>query len=401
MSTAPRRVVVVGASAAGLTAAETLRRKGYDGPLTLIGEEPHAPYDRPPLSKQVLAGTWEPARTALRRPDDYTRLGLDLRTGRRATALDPGRRTVRLDGGEDVAYDALVIATGVTPRRLPTGHDLEGVHVLRTLDDALRLREHLRRGPRLAVVGGGFTGAEVAATARTLGLHTTLVCPGPAPLAERLGPGIGRLVAGVHTDHGVRLRTGVRVTSLAGSHGHVTGVNLADGSHVAADAVVVAVGSVPATDWLRTSGLDIADGVRCDAYCRAAPGIYAAGDVARRPDPRLGTPVRVEHRTNAADQAVVAARNLLGAREPYTPLPYFWTDQFDTRIQAYGTCAPGAEIRVVHGSPAQRAFVALYSENGRVTGALGWNSPRQLRSHIPDIDGPAPAVGTRTAAVTG
>ncbi|MCQ4079959.1 FAD-dependent oxidoreductase [Streptomyces sp. RB6PN25] len=381
MSTAPRHVLVVGASIAGLTAAETLRREGYDGLLTLIGDEPHLPYDRPPLSKQILTGAWEPSRAALRSSDEYDRLGIDVLTARRATALDPGRRTVELDDGERIAYDGLVIATGVRPRRLPTGHGLDGVHVLRTLDDTLRLRDHLLRRPRITVVGAGFTGTEVAAGVRTLGLDTTLICPGPAPLAGRLGPVIGHLVGRLHADHGVRLRTGVGVTSLTGSDGHVTGLELTDGSHVDADAVVVAIGSTPATDWLRGSGLDVTDGVVCDAYCRAAPGIYAAGDVARWHDPRLGTPMRREHRTNAAEQAIAAARNLLGAREPYAPLPYFWTDQYGDRIQAYGICSPGTEPRIVHGSPAEGSFVALYGEDGHVTGALGWNSARQLRTY--------------------
>ncbi|MQS17027.1 NAD(P)/FAD-dependent oxidoreductase [Streptomyces kaniharaensis] len=388
-----RRVVVVGASAAGLTAAETLRREGYHGHLTLIGEEPHLPYDRPPLSKQILAGSRPPSASALRGPDDYARLDLDLRPGRRAIALDADRRRVQLDDGTSLDYDGLIIATGVTPRRLPNGHDLDGVHVLRTLDDALRLRQHLLRRPRLAVIGGGFTGAEVAATARTLGLDATLVCQGPSPLAERLGQDIGQLVAELHTDHGVRLRTGARVSSLVGSQGRVSGVRLTDGSRVEADAVVVAIGSTPATGWLHGSGLDIGDGVLCDAYCQAGPGVYAAGDVARWYHQDLGTTLRLEHRTNAAEQAIAAARNLLGAGEPYTPLPYFWSDQYDARIQAYGIRTADAETEVVDGDPAKRSFVALHRTGGRVTGALGWNSPRPLRSHLATLTRPAARAG--------
>ncbi|MDH6128107.1 FAD-dependent oxidoreductase [Kitasatospora sp. GP82] len=391
MTTTPRHVVIAGASAAGLTAAETLRREGYNGHLTLIGDEPHLPYDRPPLSKQVLAGIWPPTRTALRSPDDHTRLDADLLLGRRATALHPSRRIIEVDYGEHIEYDALIIATGVTPRHLPQGHDLTGVHVLRTLDDAHRLRTHLLQRPRLAVVGAGFTGAEVAATACGLGLDVTLICRGPAPLAERLGGDIAHLVGQLHTDHGVRLRTGVGATSLVASHGRVAGLTLTDGTLVEADAVVVAIGSTPATDWLRTSGLDITDGVACDAYCQAAPGIYAAGDVARWHHPQLDAPIRLEHRTNATDQAITAARNLLGAHEPYAPVPYFWTDQYDTKIQAHGICTPGAQITVVHGDPAQRSFVALYSHDGRVTGALGWNSPRELRPYRELVAHPTPS----------
>ncbi|MFH8386049.1 NAD(P)/FAD-dependent oxidoreductase [Kitasatospora sp. NPDC018058] len=393
MNSELRRVIVVGASTAGLTAAETLRREGYQGRLTLLGAESRLPYDRPPLSKQILAGTWQPTAAALRGPDDYARLDLDLRPGSRAVALDPARRTVRLDDGTSLDYDGLIITAGVTPHRLPTGHDLDGVHVLRTLDDALRLREHLLRRPTLAVVGGGFTGTEVAATARSLGVETTLICQGPAPLAERLGQDLGRLVAELHTDHGVRLHTGARVDSLVGSQRRLAGLRLTDGTVLEADAAVVAIGSTPATDWLRGTGLDITDGVLCDAYCQAAPGIYAAGDVARWHHPRFGTTLRLEHRTNAAEQAIAAARNLLGAREPYAPLPYFWSDQYDARIQAYGICTPDAEIEVVHGDPAQRSFVARYRTDGHVTGVLGWNSPRALRSHLAELTQPSAQAG--------
>ncbi|MFD8708324.1 NAD(P)/FAD-dependent oxidoreductase [Kitasatospora sp. NPDC059648] len=386
MSSAPHRVVVVGASAAGLTAVETLRREGYHGRLTLLGAEPHLPYDRPPLSKQVLSGAWQPTRAALRGGEDYARLDLDLRLGCQAIGLDTNQRSVQLDNGTSLAYDGLIIATGVTPRRLPTGHELEGVHVLRTLEDAERLRRHLVGRPRLAVIGGGFTGAEVAATACSLGVETTLVCRGPFPLAERLGPELGRLVGELHTDHGARLRTGVGVGSLLGAYGRLTGLQLTDGSLLEADAAVVAIGSTPATAWLRGSGLDIADGVLCDAYCQAAPGIYAAGDVSRWHHPRLDRTQRLEHRTNASEQAIAAARNLLGAREEYAPLPYFWSDQYDTRIQAYGICTPDAELEVVHGDPGQRSFVARYRTDGRITGVLGWNSPRALRSCVADLD---------------
>jgi NADPH-dependent 2,4-dienoyl-CoA reductase/sulfur reductase-like enzyme len=373
------RIVVVGASTAGLTAADTLRREGFTGTLTLVGEEPHLPYDRPPLSKQVLAGAWPPDRTALRRDADLQRLGLDLRLGCRAAGLDTAARTVTLAGGERLGYDGLVIATGLRPRRLPFGHQLAGVHVLRTLDDALALRAELLAGPRLVVIGAGFLGSEIAATARGLGLEVALVDVEATPLAAQVGGRIGALVADLHRDRGVRLHLGRRVSELAGEHGRVTAVVLDDGTRLPAEAVVVAIGSVPATEWLAGSGLPLGDGVICDETCRAAPRVYAAGDVARWPNP-MG-PARLEQRTNATQQAIAAARNLLAGPDgatPYTPTPFGWTDQYDTKIQLHGRAPAGAEVDVVDGDPGSGRFVARYRVDGRVVGVLGWNSPRAL-----------------------
>ncbi|RLU83652.1 FAD-dependent oxidoreductase [Streptomyces griseocarneus] len=374
-----RRIVVVGASAAGLTAAETLRRRGYDGTLTLIGDEPRPPYDRPPLSKQILTGTWEPGRASLRTPQHLEHLAVDLRLGRPATALDvPGRR-VQLADGERIGFDGLIVATGVVPRRLP-GSGLTGVHVLRTLDDALALRTALLAGPRVVVVGAGFLGTEVAAAARTLGLEVTLAEPEPVPVRRPFGDRVGGLVAELHRAHGTRLRCGVPVRRLRGTDGRVTGVELGDGTTLPADVVVLAVGSRPATGWLAGSGLRLGDGVECDARCRAAPGIHAAGDVASWHNPRFGTRMRLEHRMNATEQAMAAAGNLLGDATPFAPVPYFWTDQYDTRIQAYGVFPPDAHPRVVHGDPSDGRFTAAYGHHGVVTGVLGWNAPRELRT---------------------
>jgi 3-phenylpropionate/trans-cinnamate dioxygenase ferredoxin reductase component len=380
-------VVVVGASAAGLTAAETLRREGYAGRLTMVGDEDRLPYDRPPLSKQVLSGTWEPERTALRREGDITTLGADWMPGTSATGLDVASRRVRLSDGAALDYDGLVIATGVTPRRLSHGHDLDGVHVLRTMEDALALRKDLLSEPTVVVVGAGFLGAEVAAVARQLDLEVTLVDPLPAPMIRQFGDRIGGLVARLHADHGVRVRTGIGVSSLVGVGGRVVGVELADGVTLGADLVLVAIGSVPATKWLSGSGLSLSNGVDCDSLCRAAPGVVAAGDVASWPHPGLGRRIRVEHRMNATEQGMAAARTLLGKGEPFSPVPYFWTDQYDVKVQAYGTMPDGAEITFVVGDPADGKFAALYGWQGRVVGALGWNTPRELRrlrQHVVD-----------------
>ncbi|MFE2937603.1 NAD(P)/FAD-dependent oxidoreductase [Streptomyces sp. NPDC059255] len=368
-----KRIVVVGASAAGLAAAETLRREGYDGALTLVGAEPHAPYDRPPLSKQILAGEWSPERLPLRPYADLEALGLDLRLGLAATGLDPAHRTVRLADGTRLRYDGLIVATGVRPRRLPGA----GAHVLRTLDDALALRDRLGPGRHLAVVGAGFLGAEAAAVARGLGARVTLLEPAPVPLAHAVGEEVGRVLSGAHLDHGVDLRTGVAVREITED-----GVRLADGGLVAADEVLVAVGSLPNTDWLAASGLAIGDGLVCDAYCEAAPGVYGAGDVARWHNPLFGVDMRIEHRTHAAEQGMAAARNLLrpDARKPFAPVPYFWSDQYDMKIQAYGYLRGHEEVAVVAGDLAERRFVAAYRTGDRVTGALAVGMPpKELR----------------------
>ncbi|MEV8428732.1 FAD-dependent oxidoreductase [Streptomyces sp. HUAS 31] len=368
-----RRIVVVGASAAGLAAAETLRREGHDGTLTLVGDEPLAPYDRPPLSKQLLAGEWEPGRLDLRTPDDLAGLDLDLRLGVPATSLRLADAEVDLGDGSAVPYDGLIIATGVRPRRLPGA----GGHVLRTLDDAVRLRDRLAPGRRLVVVGAGFLGAEAAAVARRLGCEVTLLEPAPVPLAHAVGARVGEMLADAHRERGVDLRCGVTVTEVTGH-----GVRLADGELVAADEVLTAVGALPNTDWLADSGLTVGDGVVCDQYCEAARDVYAAGDVARWFNPLFGRSMRIEHRTNAAEQGMAAARNLLRpeARKPFAPVPYFWSDQYDMKIQAYGYLRGHDEVAVVEGDVAERRFVAVYRTGDRVSGALAVGvPPRQLR----------------------
>lgn len=369
------RIVVVGASAARLAAVETLRREGYDGALTLVGDEPHLPYDRPPLSKQLLSSEWEEDRLSLRRPEDLAALGLDLRLGTPARGLDVHGRRVLLADGEALPYDGLVVATGVRPRRLPG----EGAHVLRTLEDALTLRERLEPGRHLVVVGAGFLGAEAASVAWRLGARVTLLEPAAVPLAHAVGEDVGRVLAQAHRDRGVELRCGVGVTEVTED-----GVRLADGGIVEADEVLVAIGSLPNTDWLGGSGLPVGDGVVCDEYLEAARGVYAAGDVARWYNPLFGTAMRIEHRTNAAEQGMAAARNLLaapGARRPFAPVPYFWSDQYDLKVQAYGFLRGHEETVVVEGDLAERRFVAAYRTGDRVSGALAVGMPpRAIRT---------------------
>src|SRR5688572_28902956 len=380
----PERVVVVGASLAGLSALETLRQEGYEGELIAIGAEPVLPYDRPPLSKQVLQGQWEPEKANLRDQEQYDALGVTWHLGRRATALDISTRTVTLDDGEPLAYDGLVIATGATPRWLGGSQELPGVHVLRTLDECLALRAELETASRLCVVGAGFIGAEVAASARVLGVDVTVLEALPAPLARAFPPELGAACAGLHLDHGVDLRFGVTVAGFEGN-GRVTGVRLGDGSVVDADVVVVGVGVVPETGWLESSGLALDNGVVCDSTCAtSAPGVVAAGDIARWPNNLFGETMRVEHWSNAVEQGAAAAQRLLaspGQAVDFAPVPYFWSDQYDTKIQFLGRCCPTDEVRIVHGTLEERRFVALFGRAGRLIGALGFNRPRQLMGY--------------------
>ncbi|WP_030236128.1 NAD(P)/FAD-dependent oxidoreductase [Streptomyces sp. NRRL S-350] len=382
MST-PRAVAVVGAGAAGLHTVEALRRAGYDGRLTLIGAETEPPYERPPLSKQLLAGGWQPERLTLRSPQALDDLDLDLRLGVRAERLDRQDRAVHLSDGRRVRCDAVVLATGVRPRRLP-GADAAsaGAHVLRTLADALALRAELRPGASLLVVGGGLLGAEAAATAVGLGVEVTWLVSTATPLAGVLGAETAALLTARHREHGVRIRQGVAAEVLRRG-GRAAGVRLADGTELGADVVLMAIGSVPETEWLAGSGIQVEDGVVCDAHCAAGPGVWAAGDAASWPDPRTGRRRRLEQRTNATEQALCVARNLLagpdGARQAYAPVPYLWTDQYDLRVQAYGSPGGADRLELVDGSLAERRFAAACVRDGLVVGAVGIASARALR----------------------
>ena len=379
MTPALRAVTIVGASLAGLNAAEALRRDGFDGPVTLIGAESRLPYDRPPLSKQVLAGDWEPERAALTDSEELASDEIEARLGLRATALDLDARELTLHTGETVAFDGLVIATGARCRTMPGTEGLGGVHVLRSLDDCLALRGDLEAVPqRVVVVGAGFIGAEVAATARGRGLEVTVVEALPTPLSRVLGDEMGRVCAEVHRDHGVDLRTGVGVDRIEGDR-RVERVALTDGSIIDADVVVVGIGVVPNTEWLDGSGLQVGDGVLCDASCLAAERVTAAGDVARWPNQLFGETMRVEHWDNAAAQGAHAARRLLNPETgPFTPVPWFWSDQYDRKIQLAGRVRPDDEVRVVSGSLDERRFAAIYGRAGRIVGVLGFNRPRHV-----------------------
>ncbi|MES5825265.1 FAD-dependent oxidoreductase [Streptomyces sp. RG80] len=370
------RTVVVGASAGGLATAEALRRGRYEGAITLVGDERHTPYDRPPLSKQLLKGDWQPDRLALRPAADIDALSLDLRLGATAVALDRNSRQVHLSDGSLLPYDALVVATGVRPRRLPGCDGVSGVHVLRTVEDALALRKGLRPGRRLVIVGGGFIGAEVAATARALGIAVTLLEAGTVPMGQAVGDEAGRFLTGIHLGHGVDVRTSTSVSAVQSAAGRVTGVLLSDGSVLPADDVLVAIGSLPNTEWLEGSGLALQDGLVCDEYCSAAADVHGVGDVARWHNTLFSASMRIEHRTNAAEQAMTVARNLLAhdQRRPFAPVPYFWSDQYDVKIHAYGHLRGHDEALVLQAEDARRLLV-VYRRGELLTGVLAAGLP--------------------------
>jgi NADPH-dependent 2,4-dienoyl-CoA reductase/sulfur reductase-like enzyme len=390
-------VVVVGASLAGLRACETLRSEGFTGVITLVGAEDEVPYDRPPLSKKLLAGEWDADRIRLRKPDDFAALDLTWRLGVAATALDTGARRVTLADGSTITYDGLVIATGAAVRRLPGQPQLAGVCELRTLADALDLRDRFGEGVRLVVIGAGFIGLEAAATAQSAGCTVTVLEGAPAPLMRGLGAEMGAAVASVHTRHGIDLRCGVQVAAIEGDGSRVTGVRLktadpvpgdADADElVHADVVLVGVGVSPATGWLEGSGLTLRDGVVCDDTLNSGvPGVYAAGDCARWPnrvfDAHDDAEMRVEHWTNAAEQGAAAARNLLAvargeAPTPYAAVPFFWSDQFESRIQFVGRAHGGDDVHVFAGS-LDGPFAALYGWQGRLRGVLGVSMPKMV-----------------------
>jgi NADPH-dependent 2,4-dienoyl-CoA reductase/sulfur reductase-like enzyme len=394
-----RRVVVAGASLAGIRTAETLRNHGFDGEVVLVGAEERLPYDRPPLSKALLEGHISVDDIQLLSGDQVAELDLDLRLGRRARALDPARKALELDDGETLRYDQLVIATGSAPW-MPRDWDLfEGIHPLRTVDDCLAIRAAFQGSPRVAVVGGGFIGCEVASTARRLGCDVVMIEPLAAPMARVLGSEIALACAEIPLAEGVRLICGTAVEGFDGG-ARVERVRLRDGRTIEADVVVVGIGASPVTDWLAGSGVAISDGVLCDDRCATSvQDVYAAGDVARWFNPLFEQAMRIEHWTNASDQGAFVARAILDERRSgsYSSVPFVWSEQYGVKIEIAGVPQPTDRIRIVKGTVAERRFVALYEREGRLTGILALNSTRSVltfrrllaaRAHLPI--GPTP-----------
>jgi NADPH-dependent 2,4-dienoyl-CoA reductase/sulfur reductase-like enzyme len=369
-------ILIVGGGLAAQRCAETLRRRGYDGPLRMVCAEPEPPYDRPPLSKELLAGEAGEDDVAYRPAWWYEEEEVELMLGARAEALDPVARRVRTDSGAELRYEKLLIATGGGARRLPFLEGSENVHYLRTLADARRLRGELTAGARLAIVGAGFIGQEVAATARRLGVEVTMIEALETPLAPILGQRLGRWFAELHSDEGVRVLTGAMLEGARGE-GRVEELVLAGGARLACDAVVVGVGTAPATAWLAGSGLD-ENGVRTDTCGRTAlPGVFAAGDASVPFDPRFGVHSRTEHWDAAAWQGAAVARTMLGEYPGTPPLPSFWSDQYGLRIQYVGH-AHHADGVVLEGDPAGRDFEAVFSRGGVPVAGLAVGRPRAV-----------------------
>lgn len=407
MLTEDSTVVVVGASLAGWRAVESLRSEGFEGHLSLVGLERHLPYDRPPLSKQVLAGTWPPEKAVLADKRRSSELRIHEVLGRRAVRLDAEARKVELDDGSVLEGDAIVLTTGALPRPLPGTEDLgqrDGLFTLRTLDDSLALRAAVTAvdEARVVVIGAGFIGAEVASTCTDLGCRVTVLEALDVPLRNVLGPLIGSHFAALQASHGVDLRTGVGVRGIRragtedpgspgnGGPGRLV-VELEGGETVAAEVVVVGIGVIPATDWLADSGLTIDNGVVCDDRLFAADGIVAAGDIARWQWRRDGGEelIRIEHWQVAAEAGVAAGRSLVAGRAAapaFTPVPYFWSDQYGIRLQVLGSPRGTDEIHLAQGSPEEGKFVALFGREGRLRAVMAIGKPRQLMGFRPLLE---------------
>src|SRR3954447_1916394 len=394
--------VVVGASLAGLRAAEALRPHGHAAPLTVVAAERPLPSPRPPLSKALLAGDEEAEHVML----ECDALDADWRLGVSAVGLDPRRRRVRLEDGSELPYAKLVLATGSRPRTWPgAGADLDGVFTLRSLGDALALRSALATTEHLAIVGAGFIGCEVAATARGYGVDVTLIDVVSAPMAA-FGPIAGQACARLHAGHGVELRLGRGVAAIEGDT-RLEAVVLGDGERIVADTALIALGAVPNVEWLRGSGLALRPGVVCDLNCLVAghEEIAAAGDVAMWPHPLADWElVRVEHWTNAAAQARRAAANLLAPpdeRVVFDAVPSFWSDQYDVKIQAVGLPGRAARFAVAEGSVEDGRFVAVGERSGRVVAAVGWNAARRIPWYRRGVGGGPGAAGPGLGAAAG
>lgn len=408
--------VIVGSSVGGVRTAQALRYGGYDSRVVVVGEELDIPYDKPPMSKGLLAGALDIDEVRLLTAEDAAASGVELRLGAAATGLDPDRREVQLQDGERIGYEHLVIATGARARPSPWGLR-PGVHVLRTMRDCLGIRDDLRAGGSLVVIGGGFIGSEVAATARGLGLEVTIVDPVAVPMARLVGTEVGALLVALHEEHLVGTRLGVAVESVTGRRGALR-VGLSDGSQLAASTVVVGVGALPNDGWLEGSGVAIDGGVLCDRYCRAtAPDVYAVGDVARWFHRAHGRHVRVEHWTNAVEQATCVAHNILHPDTPipYEPIEYVWSDVYDRNIRIIGNPAGASDHVIVRDPGDPRRLAALYTDDGeRLSGALTINWPRALvecrrhvrgartidvvAGHLRELLGVSPVTGGRRSA---
>jgi NADPH-dependent 2,4-dienoyl-CoA reductase/sulfur reductase-like enzyme len=359
---------------------QSARREGYDGAITLIGDEAHLPYDRPPLSKSYLGQDGQPDYYAT--PEELEKLGVDLRLSTRVVELDPDARQIIVADGGRVPFDELIVATGASPRRLPGGSDLGGVVTLRTLDDAVAIRARLRHGLAVVIIGAGFIGSEIASSAHDMGATVTILEAAPVPLVRAVGEVVGAAISRLHERNGVRLVTGASIDVIHGGE-HVTGITLADGEYIPADLVVVGIGAAPATDWLVSSGIELSPrdgGVVCDAYLESSiPGVFAAGDVTHWPNGAMDVTMRLENWTSAAEQGARAGINavLPDKRMPFETVPYFWSDWYKNRIQFVGT-ALSDDVSFASGGPDEEKFVALYRTGDRLVGAATLNEQKKI-----------------------
>lgn len=375
---AKQTYVIVGANLCGGRAAETLRKEGFDGRLLLIGAEPDRPYERPPLSKEYLRRKVERESVFLRPPEFYDEQEIEMRLAVRVIGIDVRERSLELDGGERLGFDKLLIATGGRVRRLPVaGAELQGVYYLRTIADSEAIAAQLVAGRRVVVIGAGFIGAEVAASARMSGLEVTLLEVADVPLGRALGPEMGGIYAEIHREQGIDLRLGTGIDRLEGS-GRVKRVVTSRGDSIDCDLVVVGVGMEPEIGLAADAGIETGNGIIVDEYCRTSvEGIFAAGDVASFPNPILGERMRVEHWANAQNQGVAAAKAMLGMAETYAEVPWFWSDQYDLNMQYVGHASAWDEV-VLRGDVAGRRFTAFYLKDGRLRAAMALNRPRDV-----------------------
>ena len=377
-------VVVVGAGLAGGNAALALRSKGFDGRVIVVGDEDHPPYSRPPLSKQLIRGEFEVPRVHLRPASMWEKRDIEFMLGRAVSSLDPAAHRVVLSDGEPVAYDAVLLATGGRARTLPGHKPVDGVHVLRTIDDALAIRQHLGPGKRLLIVGAGFVGAELAASAAMLGTHVTALEAAGVPLGRGLPAVLGEIYGRMHAAHGVDIRVNATVSEVVAGAGGLVVTRLTDGTVFESDAVVVAIGLEPDVSLAATAGLAVDNGIVVDEYCRtSAPDVFAAGDIANHPNPILGQRVRVEHWQNAQHQGAVAAHNIAAdgpdGYDMFAEVPWVWSDQYDVNLQVAGRPLPTDEV-VFRGDTESSEFSAMLLRDDVLIGAVGVNCADDVRA---------------------
>lgn len=378
--------VVVGASLAGARAVETLRTEGFDGRVVLVGAENHLPYDRPPLSKEVILGHKQPGETLIHPAEFYSDNDIELLLGAWATRIDTHGGRVELDRGRSIAADKVLLCTGTTPRRPDVpGLDLDGVHFLRTVDDSAAIRDKLLAGGSVVIVGGGLIGIELAASALALGNDVTVLEREAGLLRRVLGARIGDRLSRLHSENGIRIRTNAEVARIEGDH-HVRRVHTMDGFVVEADVVVVGIGVLPAIELARDSGIDLDNGIVVDEFCETSvPNIYAAGDIANHPNEVAGERIRLEHWQNAQNQGIAAARSMVGHREPYRDVPWFWSDQGETNIQVAGRPRATDDL-VWRGDPESMEFSVFHLRHGVLVGVVGVNRRRDVRMAMSLID---------------